>query len=93
MKIKIKYFGDDAKDFYDKEIPEVGSNYTCWAVILIDFVLKEKDEKYNLQVFLNEYKSSKEEKMMIQYITDDLEIFLMIMLKNRLKLNSLSDLF
>ena len=56
MKIKIKYFGDDAKDFYDKEIPEVGSNYTCWAVILIDFVLKEKDEKYNLQVFLNEYK-------------------------------------
>ena len=93
MKIQIKYFGDDAKDFRDKKIPEVGSNYTCSAVILIDFVLKEKDEKYNLQVFLNEYKSSKEEKMMIQYITDDLEIFLMIMLKNRLKLNSLSDLF
>ena len=93
MKIQIKYFGDDAKDFRDKKIPEVGSNYTCSAVILIDFVLKEKDEKYNLQVFLNECKSSKEEKMMIRYITDDLEIFLMIMLKNRLKLNSLSDLF
>ena len=31
--------------------------------------------------------------MVIRYITDDLEIFLMIMLQNRLKLNSLSDLF
>ena len=39
----------------NNEIPKVYSNYTCLAVILINFVLK-KDENYYLQVFLKECK-------------------------------------
>ena len=30
---------DDTTDSHDKEMPKVGSNYFCLAVILIDFVL------------------------------------------------------
>ena len=33
LKIKIKSYGDEAIDFYDEEIPKVGSNYTFLAVI------------------------------------------------------------
>ena len=33
--------GDEATHFQDKENHKVGSNYTCLAVILIDFVLKK----------------------------------------------------
>ena len=33
LKTKIKSYGDEATDFYDNEIPKVGSNYTCLAVI------------------------------------------------------------
>ena len=40
---------------FNNEIPKVDSNYTCLAVILINFVLK-KDENYYLQVFLKECK-------------------------------------
>ena len=32
---------NEAADFHDKEIPEVVSNYTCLAIVLIDFVLKK----------------------------------------------------
>ena len=46
LKTKIKSYGDHAKDFHDKEIPKVGSNYTCLEVQSIDFVLK-KDEDYH----------------------------------------------
>ena len=41
LKTKIKSYGDESTDFYDKEIIKLGSNYTCLAVILIDFVLKK----------------------------------------------------
>ena len=53
--MKTKSYGDEATDFHDKEIPEVGSNDTNLAVILIYFVLK-KDENYYPQVFLRECK-------------------------------------
>ena len=39
LKIKIRTYGHEATDF---EIPKVGSNHTCLAVILIDFVLKKR---------------------------------------------------
>ena len=39
LKIKIKFYGDEATDFHDEEIPKVGSNYICLTLILIDFVL------------------------------------------------------
>ena len=54
LKSKIRSYGDEAPDFQDKEVPNVGSNYTC-LVILVDSVLK-KDGNYFLQVFLKECK-------------------------------------
>ena len=42
LKTKIKSYGDDDTDFQNKKIPKVGSNYTCLAVMLIDFVFKKK---------------------------------------------------
>ena len=50
----IRSYGHEATNFHDNEIPKVDSNYTCSAVILIDFILK-KDENYYPQVFLKEY--------------------------------------
>ena len=50
MKTKIKSYGDKATDFHDKEIPTVGSNHTCLAVISLDSALK-KHENYYPQVF------------------------------------------
>ena len=47
--------------FHDKEIPKVGSNYTCLAVILINFVLKNI-EKFCPKVFLKECKYIEKEK-------------------------------
>ena len=49
MKTKIKSHGNGVTDFYDKKIPKVDSNYTCLAVINLDFILK-KDGSYYLQV-------------------------------------------
>ena len=48
---------------------KVHSNYTCWAVILIGFVLK-KDENYYPQVFLKEPKYTEKEKMVIRYVRE-----------------------
>ena len=42
-------------DFYDKEIPKMGFNHTCSAVISFDSALK-KDENSFSQVFLKECK-------------------------------------
>ena len=55
LKSKIKTYTNEAADFGDEEVPDVGSNYTYLAIILIDFVLK-KDENYYPQVFLKEFK-------------------------------------
>ena len=44
LRSKIKY-----SDFHDKEIPSVGSNYTCLTTILINFIFK-RDGKCYLQV-------------------------------------------
>ena len=51
LKTKIKYYGDEATDFYDKEITKVDSKYTCLAVTLIDFVLKKRQEVVSTSVF------------------------------------------
>ena len=37
-------------------MPEVGSNHTYLAVIIIDSVFQKKDEDYYVQVFLKECK-------------------------------------
>ena len=41
LKTKIKSYGDEVTDFYDKEIPKVDSNYTCLSVISLDSALKK----------------------------------------------------
>ena len=61
LKTKIKFSGDEAIDFHDTEITKVASNYTCLAVILIDFVLK-KDEHYYPQVFFKKMQIQKKKK-------------------------------
>ena len=50
LKTKIKSYGDEVTDFYDKEIRKVGSNHSCLAVISLDSALKN-DDNYYPQVF------------------------------------------
>ena len=45
LEIKVECQGDEVTNFYDKEIPKVGSNHDCLAVISLDSTLK-KDENY-----------------------------------------------
>ena len=73
LKTKINTYGNKAKDFHDKEILKVGSNYTCLAVILIDFILR-KEKIYHPQMFLKGCKYFEKEKIVNRYITEDLEI-------------------
>ena len=83
MKTKIKSFGDKVTDTRDKEIPMVDSNCTFFFFFSLDFVLKE-GESYYPQVFLNECKYI--EKIVVRNIIDDLKVFLMILMKNKLKI-------
>ena len=39
LKTKIKFHGDEVRDFYHKEILQVGSYHTCLAVISLDSAL------------------------------------------------------
>ena len=72
LKTKIKSYGDEVTDFYNKKIPKVESNRTCLAVISLDSALN-KDGNYFPQVFLKECKYII--KKVIKHIIDDLEIF------------------
>ena len=72
MKTKIKTYGDEVTDFYDKEIPKMDSNHICLAVISFDSSLKT-DENYYPQVFLKECKYI--EKKVIWHINDNLSDF------------------
>ena len=36
------FWKPEATDFYDKEISKVGCNYTCSAILLINFTLKKR---------------------------------------------------
>ena len=53
LETNIKFYGDEAWDFHDKENSKVESNHTCLAVINIAFSLK-KDKNYYLQELLKE---------------------------------------
>ena len=55
LKTKEKSCGGEATDFYDKEIPKLGSNRTCLAGINLDSALKNDENNYP-QVFLKECK-------------------------------------
>ena len=49
LKTKTKFYGDEATDFHDKEVPKVDSTYTCLAVLALDSIF-EAYEKYYAQV-------------------------------------------
>ena len=72
LQTKIKSYSDDIANFRDKEMLKVDPNHICLVVILNNFVLT-KDESYYKEVFLRKCKYN--EKKVIRYVTDDLEIF------------------
>ena len=47
-------------DIHSKNVPEVGFNYTCLAVLLLDSVLKNDEDYYPL--VLREWKYTEKEK-------------------------------
>ena len=55
LKTKVKSHGNEVTDFYDKKIPNSGSNHTCLAVITLDSALKKNDSCYP-QAFLKQCK-------------------------------------
>ena len=61
LKTKRKSYRDEATDFHDKEIPKLGSNFICLAVVLTGFVLKKEENCYP-QVLLKECKYIEKEK-------------------------------
>ena len=46
LKPKVKHHGDKVTDFFDKRIPKVDFNHTCFAVISLDSAFKT-DENYS----------------------------------------------
>ena len=55
MKTKLKPHGDEVTDFYDNKIPKVSKN-----PFNLDSALN-KDENYNLQVFLKECRDNEKQ--------------------------------
>ena len=72
LRTKINFYGDEATDVHDKEIPKADSNLICLTVISLNSALN-KDGNYYPQVFLKECKYIK--KLMIRHIMEDREIF------------------
>ena len=46
LKTKIRSHSDEVTDSYDKEIPKIGSNHTCLALISLDSALKKDENCY-----------------------------------------------
>ena len=55
METKIESYRDEIIDFYDKELPQGDSNYTCLTVISLYSALKKYENYYPL-VFFKESK-------------------------------------
>ena len=47
LKTKVKSYGDEVTDFYDKKVPKVDSNHKCFTVIGLNSPRKQ-DENYYL---------------------------------------------
>ena len=71
---KASYEGEIDSNFYNDKIPKEGSQCICLSVLLIDSVYRT-GKNYYRQVFLEECKYAVKEKMIPEYITDDIEIF------------------
>ena len=48
MKTKIKCFENEGNDFDNKQIPDAGSDYICFALINVDSALKKMKKYYLL---------------------------------------------
>ena len=83
LKIKIKPHGVEVTECYNKEIPSLGSNQNCLAVISLDSALKT-DENYYPQVFLKECKYIKK---VIRHINGNFSHFFLLMslMENKLE--------
>ena len=72
LKTKIRSYGDEAADFHDKELPKVGSNCSCLAVM---FCCYKKMKTVILKCFLKKCKYNvKEKKKVIRHIADDVYV-------------------
>ena len=65
----MKSHGDEVTDLYDKNIPKVDTNHTCFAVISLDSALR-KDKNYYPLVFLKNCKYI--QKKVVRHINDNL---------------------
>ena len=75
--LKAKVKSDNGKintNFYNNKILEKGSHCICLSTILIDFVSRT-GENYYPQLFLEECKFVVKEKKILEYMTDDIEIY------------------
>ena len=70
MKNKIKSYGNEATDFYDKEILKAVSNYTGLA--LINFGLKKRRKLTSASGF-KDVNTLKKKKKVIRHITEEQE--------------------
>ena len=48
LRTKIKFYINEVTDFYDKEIPKVGSNHICLAVINLESALTKNENYWKL---------------------------------------------
>ena len=83
LKIKIKSYGNEVTNFYDKKISKLDSNHTCLALISLDSAHKKGDNYYP-QVLLKQCKYS--EKKVVRHIHDNLSnfsYFLISLMKNK----------
>ena len=60
--------------FNHKEVPQIGSNHTCLAIIVLYSVFM-KDGNYYPQAFLRDCKYIEKEIKVIRHITEDIESF------------------
>ena len=51
LKAKIKSYGDEVTDLYDKEIPKIDSNHTCIVVISLDSALNRDGDLLSASVY------------------------------------------
>ena len=73
MKTKIKFYGDEVTDFYDKKKnSKLDSNHTCLAVVSLESAFK-RDDNYCPQVFLKKCKCIGEK--VVRHIHDCLSDF------------------
>ena len=79
LKTKINSHGDEVTDFYNYKIPKLESNHTCLAVISLDSALKKNDNYTNIL---------RKKQLGIFMIIWVMFLFLMSLMKNRLKLLS-----